>query len=38
MAPVIASAGLYCTDSVLSENDALDGWSKITSPQSRQGF
>ena len=31
MAPVTASAGLNCTDSVLFENDALDSWSLITS-------
>ena len=27
MAPVIATAGLCSTDSLLFENDALDGWS-----------
>ena len=32
MAPVIANAGLYFTDLILLENDALRGWSMITSP------
>ena len=27
MAPVIANSALYCSDSILFENDALDGWS-----------
>ena len=35
MIPVIASATLFCTDSILFENDALDGWLYITSPLSR---
>ena len=29
MAPVIANAALCCTDSILFENDILDGRSKI---------
>ena len=32
IAPVIASAALYCTDSILFENGLLDCWSKTTSP------
>ena len=31
MASVVANVVLYCTDLVLFETDALDGWSQITS-------
>lgn len=35
MARVTTSVALSCTDSILFENDTLDGWSQITSAQSR---
>lgn len=32
---VFDNAVLYCTDLILFENDALDGWSKVTSLRTR---
>ena len=38
LAPALAIAALYSTDSILFENDALNGWSQITSLWSRLGL
>ena len=38
IAPVIASVVLYWTDSIFLENASLEGWSQITSAQSRSGL
>lgn len=38
LAPATAIAALYSTDSILFENDALNGWSQITSLWSRLGL